>query len=360
MRPIYVNSRFLTQSQTGAQVFAGEISSRLKKILPSLIFISPKNVKNPTLAAELGCKTMGSTTGHLWEQTELPLYLKSKGSPLLVNLVNTAPLFYDNKVITVHDLSFLHYPKAVAARFSLYYNFLIPRILKNCRHVFTVSRFAKDDIAANCGVSADKITVTWNAVSEQYMFTNPGDRRRIILCVGSLQPLKNYGRVIEAFRKLKLKDAELVIAGGKNTRIFPKNYVLDNDGIQNNITFTGYKTAAELAVLYNSAQILVIPSLYETFGIPALEAMKCGCAVIASRRGGLPEVCDDAAYYVDPENVLDISEGISKMLNDADMRHEYIRKGLANAERFSWLASAEVFATVISRLSASNTSLKKQ
>lgn len=280
----------------------------------------------------------------------MPLYLRGKGSPLLVNLVNTAPLFYENKIVTVHDLSFMHYPKAVSRKFFQYYNFLIPRILKKSLHVFTVSEFAKNDIVETCGILPDKITVVSNAASDQYRVINFGERRRLVLCVGSLQPLKNYSRVLQAFMLLNSPDSELLLVGGKNSKVFPENYNLGGYQDLENVSFTGYKSASELVSLYNEAQVLVIPSLYETFGIPALEAMKCGCTVIASRRGGLPEVCGDSAYYVDPEDVGDISGAISKMLNDKALRQAYVQRGLKNAERFSWKISAERFVLVLSQL----------
>ena len=149
-----VNSRFLTQNITGVQRFAIEISKQLKKLLNSKIqFVAPKNIIHKDLAEELDVKVIGYNTGHLWEQIDLPLYLSSIGKPLLLNLSNTAPLFYKNKIVTIHDVAFKRFPQTYSFKFRMFYNLLIPIILKNSKHILTVSEFSKNEINKIYGIS---------------------------------------------------------------------------------------------------------------------------------------------------------------------------------------------------------------
>lgn len=115
---IYVNARFLTQPITGVQRYSLEISLQLKQLMPSIRFVAPQNVIHPEMVEALGVELVGSRTGHAWEQIDLPRFLRSNGSPLLVNLANTAPLLYGNKISTLHDIAFERFPKTSRGSFA--------------------------------------------------------------------------------------------------------------------------------------------------------------------------------------------------------------------------------------------------
>lgn len=342
---IFVNSRFLTQKITGSQRFAIEISKQIKKLSPDrFVFIAPRNVIHKELAKELDVKIAGINTGHIWEQIDLPLYLKKQGYPLILNLVNTAPLFYKNKMVTIMDLSWKHFPDAIFKRFYMWYKFLIPKILKSSKFVFTLSDFSKNDLKTQFNIEGSKIEIISCAISENFKYLNL-KREKVILSVASLQPYKNLTGLIKAFILLKehnkLLDFKLVLVGGYNKKVFAKTNVFELSKNRNDITFTGYLSDEDLVQYYNKSSLFVFPSFFEGFGIPPLEAMSCGCPCVVSNAASLPEVCGDAAYYVNPYSIEDIARGIEKVLTDENLRHNLIEKGFENVKRFSWENSAK-------------------
>jgi len=348
---LYVNARFLTQRITGSQRFAIEVSKCLRKMCAEVIFIAPKNIIHYDLAKELGVKRIGINTGHIWEQVDLPLYLKKLGSPILLNLVNTAPLLYRNKIVTIHDISWKHFPYSVSLRFYLYYRFLIPKIANNSLHIFTVSEFSKKDIIENLKIDSQKITVVYNAVSNRFRYLGL-KRKNIILSVATLQSYKNMQGLIKAFLFLKekyknMREYKLILVGGINQKVFRKTKFRELVNDRRDIIFTGYMSDKELIELYNEAKLFVLVSKFEGFGIPPLEAMACRCPVVVSNVTSLPEVCGDAAYYVDPYSIEDIANGIYKVLVDENLRENLILRGIERVKLFSWETTAKKILNVI-------------
>ena len=141
---LIINSRFLTQEITGVQRFAIEISLRLKDLLKdNVLFVAPYNVIQSEIAKRLNVQIIGNHTGHLWEQWDLPHYLKKNGSPLLLNLCNLAPLRYKNKISTIHDVSFVRYPQTFSKKFLFFYKFMIPKIIIIFKNGFDGKRVLK-------------------------------------------------------------------------------------------------------------------------------------------------------------------------------------------------------------------------
>jgi len=346
-----VNARFLTQKITGSQRFAIEISKCLKKLCPNIVFLAPKNILHKDIAEELEVKTIGKNKGHIWEQIDLPLHLKRLGNPLLLNLVNTAPLLYKNKIVTIHDLSWMHFPNSVSKKFYIYYKFLIPRIAKNSLHIFTVSYFSKKDIMKNLKIESNKISVIYNAISDKFQNLDV-NKEDIILSVATLQPYKNLESLIKAFVKLKedkriKENYKLVLVGGLNSKVFRKTNLFNIAKNRKDIVFTGYVSDSELVKFYNKAKLFVFSSKFEGFGIPPLEAMACGTPVVVSNVASLPEVCGDAAYYVNPYDVNDIARGIETVLKNEKLQKKLIKKGLERVKLFGWEKSAKKLIEVI-------------
>lgn len=342
---IFVNSRFLTQKVSGVQRYAIEVSKQLKKLYPELRFITPKNIIHKELSDLLEAVEYGTLTGHLWEQIELPRYLKENNMPLLINLANTAPVSYSNQVITICDLSFLRNPKWFSRKFYFYYKFLIPQIARNSLKIITISEFSKNEIVNLLNVHEGKIKVIHCGTAEEFVNLKDNNsvidnRKRYILSVSTLDPRKNLESLILAFRKLKVPDLQLIIVGSKNN-VFTGNKLTNLINADRNIIFTGYVSDRELKSLYRNAELFVYPSLYEGFGLPPLEAMVCGVPVVVSNTASLPEVCGDAVYYVDPYSVESIAEGIYMVLTDEGLRQGLIQKGLERAKLFSWEKSAK-------------------
>lgn len=346
---IVVNARFLTQPITGVQRFAIEISKQLKVLLPNVIFVAPKNILHEGIAAELSAVTIGSRKGHLWEQFDLPVFLKENGSPLLLNLANTAPLFYGNQFVTIHDVAFKINPKWFSWPFRTYYNFLIPLISQRALKVLTVSNSAKYDIVSHLSLHPDKIEVIYNAVSPK--FTLPNEYRRVgskkyFLAVSSLDPRKNFISLIKAFKLFDDKTYKLVIIGGGNTN-FENTELLSLLKSNATIELKGYVSDEELLILYQEAYAFVYPSLYEGFGLPNIEAMKVGCPVITSDIAVLHEVCGDAALYVNPLDPADIADKMQQLAVDQKLRTKIVANGYIQSAKYSWKDSAAKFAEIV-------------
>ncbi|WPV02348.1 glycosyltransferase family 1 protein [Mucilaginibacter sp. cycad4] len=346
---IIVNARFLTQKLTGAQRFAIEIAKRLKTMMPGVVFVAPLNVIHHELATQLNVIIIGKHKGVAWEQIDLPLYLKKINKPLLINLCNVAPLFYNNQVITIHDVAFLVNPQWFSKNFVRFYKFLIPQISKKAKLIFTVSEFSKAEIIKYLHVDATKIKVIYNGVSGLLSpIPVKTDYGEYVLTVGSIDKRKNIMNLAQAFGLIKHKGTKLIIVGDSNA-------IFNNAGNENlkahqDIIFTGRVNDHELAGLYEEARLFVYPSLYEGFGIPPLEAMAHSCPTIVSDIDSLHEVCGDASIYVNPLNVTDIAKGIDLLFDDAVLRDTLVINGKQNIKRFSWETSARQIVNSITHL----------
>ncbi|ROR98348.1 glycosyltransferase family 4 protein [Raoultella terrigena] len=338
---IYVNARFLTQKLTGVQRFAREISIKLNEIRDDIIFVVP------SLDGVIDIEEMGDANivevkggeGHFWEQISLPLFLIKNKSPLLINLCNAAPAFYNNKITTIHDVTYLKYPQSYSLKFRAVYGLLIPRLLKSSKAILTVSDFSRNDIIENYSCDEGKISVIYNSVNQLFKNTNikknEENTEPYILAVSSQNYHKNFHGLINAIKKydgnLKLK-----IIGGKTQSFSGIEFKTEDE----RISFLGRVSDKELIDLYSHAFCFIFPSLYEGFGIPPLEAQACGCPVLSSNRASMGEVLDNSAIFFDPESDSEILLAIDKITNDSILRERLINDGFNNVQRFSWYESA--------------------
>ncbi len=333
-----VNCRFLTQELTGVQRFATEITKHLYSLTKRIDFLSPVEV--PKNQLPIPTKKIGFLKGHLWEQIELPIYLRKRKDPLLLNLTNTAPFFYENQIVTIHDVAFLKHPEWYSKKFHLFYSKIVPIIAKKSKKIITVSNFSKKEIISLLRIPENKIEVIYNGVDKKFQ-PSKIKKENLILTVSSLNPRKNLKNLILAFRNLKLKeDFKLVIVGSKN-RIYPDAETIEKlIKPYDNIKIISRVPDEMLVKLYQKAKLFVYIPFYEGFGLPPLEAMACGTPVVVSQTSSLPEVCGDAAYYVNPYEVRDIVHGIEKVLKDEKLQRYLIAKGLKRAKLFNWKDSA--------------------
>ena len=292
------------------------------------------------IAEELGVERYGKFSGHIWEQIELPLVLKSHGYPLLVSLGNTGPLAYGRQVVVLHDVSFMRFPETYSFMFRNYYRFLVPRLIRKAVHIMTVSHFSKMEIKTLYGISPDKISVIYAAVSDRFSAGSTIDgREKYLLAVSSLKHQKNFERLIEAFGMIRNRDVKLVIVGDIDAS-YRDISLAEKVGAAAGVELLGRVSDEELIGLYRNAQAFIYPSLYEGFGLPPLEAMACGCPVVTANTASLPEVCGDAVCYVDPYDTVDISRGINQVLASGGLRSELREKGLKRVSLFRWDDSA--------------------
>ncbi|MBM3205751.1 glycosyltransferase family 4 protein [Candidatus Shapirobacteria bacterium] len=254
------------------------------------------------------------------------------------------------KVTTIHDFGFLKYPQTAHPKIKAVMERRFQWIKKEIDLVIAVSKATQKDIMEILGLPEKKIKVVYEAAPEdlkpvkdkkisQKLFKKYNLDGDYLLSVATLEPRKNLKRIIEAFKMLKTKNLKLVITGKPgwedlNTLGFKKG--------NNNTIFTGYlKKREDLAALYSQALGLVYPSLYEGFGLPILEAMKCGCPVLTSNISSMPEVAGQAAILVDPLDVEEIARGLSELVNNQDLRKSLAKKGLAQVKKFSWEKTAQ-------------------
>lgn len=332
---------------TGIQRFSYELCKALTDIGTEIIILAPKKIRNEY---RLNCRIIqfGIFSGILWEQVDLPLFLLKHKNPLLLNFGSPGPIFYTNRIVTVHDISFYIHPAWFSKKYYYYYRLVTPVFTRLSKKVITVSEFSKNEIKRLIGIPDDKITVIHNAVSRTLTKRRSKTslkKERYILTVASLDPRKNLVRLVEAYKQAGIgKEIKLVLAG----RIDPIfNMDIPEEILANSV---GYVPDEELASLYENATLFVYPSLYEGFGIPPLEAMSLGCPVILSDIPVFREIFGDAACYVDAYKTMSIRDGILRVLTDETYRDELIRKGLEKASHYNWERSAEKLVGIINLL----------
>ncbi|MDH2268970.1 glycosyltransferase family 4 protein [Serratia marcescens] len=346
---LYINARFLTQDMTGVQRFAEQISLSLNTIRGDVVFLVPDEKFKIEVDHSFEIKVIGKKHGHLWEQIDLPKYLKSIGSPPLLNLCSTAPLFYRNQIVTHHDITYKRYPESFSRQFRYIYNSIIPIMLKNSRKIITVSEFSKREIAKAFNVEKEKISVVYNASSDKFKATDSDRQEKYLLAVSSPNYHKNFHGMLKAFAMLDDKiDIKLKIIG-RSADNFNKQMYASAENTNSNIEFLGRVDDLELVKLYQNATAFVFPSFYEGFGIPPLEAQSCGCPVIASSSASIPEVLGTSALYFDPYKIDEIANAMETIVCNDSVREELRRLGFENTRRFSWGKSAQAVDKIISQ-----------
>ena len=342
---IYINGRFLTQPMTGVERYAYNICKAMARLQQPFTIICPKAPIHPDYNVnDLNIVHFGIGNSHFWEQCILPFFFIGKKDYLVLSFTGLGSILIRHKVMTVHDLSFLKNPSWYSRTYYWYYKFMTPLAVKTSQHILTVSEFSKSEILGFYPfLKAEEISVVYNAIDSRLFKHQTSDIRHqtsepFVLCVSSIDPRKNFARLIEACQGLT--GAKLYIVG-KYNRVFSQQMKLDTDS--DKIHFLGRISDEELVQLYNQAACFVFPSLYEGFGLPPLEAMACGCPVLVSDIPVEREVCGDAALYFNPLEPSEILRIITQYLSNTDVIKETMRqKGYGNIQRFSWEKSAEV------------------
>lgn len=299
--------------------------------------------------------------GKLWTQWRLPLdlYMHKPRPDVFFSPSHYAPRFSPvPSVISVMDLSFLYYPDLFNKKDLLQLRRWTEYSVKKARKVITISNSSKNDIIKEYKIAGESVVVTHLGIKDfttlsprvygmNQLKNKYGLAEKYILFVGTLQPRKNISRLIDAFSKLSEKDLQLVIVGKKGwlyEEILEKPRQL---GIDDKVKFLENIGNDELPLLYKHAVCMVLPSLYEGFGLPVLEAMKYGCPVITSNVSSLPEAGGDACLYVDPEDTDDITAKMAALINDEKLRKELIEKGKKQVAKFNWETTASATLSVL-------------
>jgi glycosyltransferase involved in cell wall biosynthesis len=349
-RTLAVNGVFLTQRLTGVQRYARELCSALGAAAAGrwrIRIIAPQR-RDARVALEppAGTELIVDPTrlaAPLWTQVRLPWLVRRLGSPLLWSPANTGTLALRKQVVTIFDASFLARPEWFSRAFRAYYRLLIPRLARRVERVVTISEFSRIELAKHGVRRADRIDIVPCGVSRSFRVGADSRawqaKRPYLLAVGSSDPRKNLGTLLEAWALLprnRFPGMRLLVAGGES-RVFARG---SSGAVPDGVELLGAVPDELLPGLYAGAEALVYPSLYEGFGLPPLEAMACGTPAIVSRAASLPEVCGDAALYCDPADPRAIAERIEAVLSDSALRGRLRAAGLAHVTQFTWERAA--------------------
>ena len=257
-------------------------------------------------------------------------------------------------VITIHDLVYHHYPEATEPYMLRRLSQELPAHAHRADAIFTDSKASRRDIIDLLKVPEEKVHTIYCGVDHSFrpiedQAALESVRRRyslpdqFLLFVGTIEPRKNLVTLLAAFARVvadpKFRHS-LVIVGGKGWKDSPiRNALTSNQATERLIT-TGYVAGKDLPLIYNLADALIMPSFYEGFGLPVVEAMACGTPVVTSNVSSLPEVAGDAAIFVDPKDADDVARGMSTVVHDPQLRADLRQKGLLRAREFSWEKSA--------------------
>jgi len=291
----------------------------------------------------------------MWTLFGLSLeFLLRRSSPdVFFSPTHYLPIFAPGRsAISILDVSYIKFPELFRKSDLNQLTKWTGYSAKKASVIFTISKASKGDIIKSYGVSEARVVVTYpgikevassryKALSMDEIGKKYGIRSDYILFVGTLQPRKNIACLIEAFSKLNKPDLDLVIVGKKGWKFeeilaAPKKY-----GVGNKVKFLDSVPDGDLPSFYKNAVCFALPSLYEGFGLPVLEAMKYGCPVVTSNVSSLPEAGGDAALYVDPLSVDDIKKKLAAILTDPELRGKLVKKGYDQVKKFSWDKTAK-------------------
>jgi glycosyltransferase involved in cell wall biosynthesis len=321
-RSVLIDARAAARPELGGvERWARELSARLPALRPDRYSVA----KPPPLLAH--------RLGHAWEQAWLPL--AARRAEWLLCPANLAPLAARNTAVVIHDAAPLREPAWYSTAYVRWQRFVLPRIARRARMVITVSEFSRRELRELLGVDA---VVVPGGVDERFSpDANLPMDRPYVLTVASRTARKNLGALEETARRLRARGMELVAAGGDRPQF---RY----DAGLSAVRSLGHVPDEHLPGLYAGAECFVLPSLYEGFGLPCLEAMACGTPVVASNAGALPETCGDAALLVDPRDPSAIADAVDRAVGDERLR----TAGLARAAQFSWDRTARAIDALLS------------
>ncbi len=295
----------------------------------------------------------------LWHWTVLPILVRRWRLDLvhLPSYRRLCPLSPCPVVVTVHDLAVLHEPAKYGKLRHLYVRSVIRRLLKQSTQIIPVSESTRQDVLGFVGFNPERVSVSHNGIDHKRYY--PMDReycraevaRRygihpaFILCVARLEhPGKNLVRLIEAFTRLKSETGlphQLVLAGARWNGAEAIYQAAEVSGFAKDVVFPGFVPAEDLPLFYNAADLFVLPSLHEGFGIPVVEALACGTPVASSKIAALTEVGGNGVLYFEPLNVLEILETMARLIDDPLLRGRCREQRLERARRFTWEESAD-------------------
>ena len=301
----------------------------------------------------------------IWEQVRLPISAMHDELDVLHCPANSAPVFLPRRlklVLSIMDVMFMfptsQLPKSPSCYQRIgreYLKYVVPVVAKQASMITTISYSSRNDILRYIDVPEERISVIWLAannacgiISDESKISAVRTKLRLensfVLALGALDPRKNTATILKSFAKFKKLhscEIKLAVVGLSAQGIESFLRLADDLGIANEVVFAGFVTEDDLVALYNAAELLIYPSLYEGFGLPVLEAMICGTPVITSPCGSIPEIAGDAALMVNPHDADAIAAAIKAVVTDKALYGSLVEKGKLRAGLFSWQLAAE-------------------
>jgi glycosyltransferase involved in cell wall biosynthesis len=343
-------SRITAARRTGTENYALNLIRELVALGQAHRFRLYFNQAPPPGLAPERAEVRAMPLPRLWTHVRLSGEMAARPPDVLFVPAHVLPLIHPRRsVVTVHDLGYLYYPQAHTRFQNAYLRWSTRYNARTAARVLADSQATRDDLVRHYQVPPDKIAVVYPGRDESLApVTDPaalaavraryslGDR--YLLYVGTLQPRKNLVRLVQAFAMLQIPDLKLVITGKKGWLADEILAEVERLGLaaQGRAVLTGYVADVELPALLSGALAFVLPSLYEGFGFPVVEAMACGTPVVCSNVSSLPEVAGDAALLVDPLDTAALAAALGRVVADEGLRRELAERGLRQARRFSW------------------------
>ncbi len=275
----------------------------------------------------------------------------------LLHVQYTAPPFAPCPVVaTIHDLSFEHLPQTFKRRSWMQLRLTVRRTARRAAHVITPSESTRRDIISTYGLPPERVSVIPLAAAPHFrpvtekeelarVLRRYGIEGEYVLAVGSIQPRKNLARLVAAYSDLRRKRPrsnlpQLVLVGRQAWLYGETLRAIEQQGVRDSTILTGYVSESDLPALYSGAICFAYPSYFEGFGLPPLEAMRCGTPVITGNLTSLPEVVGDAGLLIDPFDTGALASALARLIDDADLRAELRARSLARARAFDWRETA--------------------
>ncbi|MBI4948735.1 MAG: glycosyltransferase family 4 protein [Deltaproteobacteria bacterium] len=359
---IAFDGRVIRAGKSGVGVYAESLLSALSsidkksayKVLSNEVF---KSLSRNFSSVQTNVSIESHPFGDLWEQFYLPAYLKGNKVDVFHSPTFHIPFVSGRfkKVVTIHDLVSFRTPQTQPRGFTLYSRFMTRFASLSADAIIVPSRTVKSELVGLLNVSPEVLHVIPEAPRGMFRPASRAECESVkskyglsgsfILTVGSIEPRKNIPSLIRAYSLLRQRGKtrhKLVICGAKGwMREHERIQGLIGDlGIGNDVVFTGYVPDEDLPAMYTLADLFVYPSLYEGFGLPPLEAMACGCPVVASNCSAIPEVVGDAGVLVEPMDADGISEAMQSVMEDEGLKRRLCAAGFARAREFSWEKTA--------------------
>jgi len=356
---ILIDAHMLGERETGNETYVANLIRGLHACRTDESFLlattNPALLREQGLLAE-GFEAVPVSSSPLKRLTwDLPHIVRRENVDVL-HVTYTGPMAVSCPlVVSVHDVSFKHMPEWFSARDRAVLEVGVGLTLRRADRVVTISEHSRREIARYYGMDADCIAVTYLAANEAFRPQSPDAARAAveeslgvappyILALGNIQPRKNLDRLVAAYARLRRDYAveqSLVLVGQPHWRSGRIMDRIRNENLESHIHCTGYVPEDLLPAVYSAADIFVYPSLYEGFGLPILEAMACGTAVVTSNTTSLPEVAGNAAEYVDPTDIDDMARGMAAVLKNPEYRQSLAENGPRRARGFTIQKTAE-------------------